>query len=109
MNPYPCVSVFIRVLFSLFIDFFAKKISVYLYHCFAKSLNSGEQKDPPHPNRSAVFDPELRPKGAHVEALPLSFDPEALDGEGGGEGGGDSFWLRRSRAVLIRVRYAFCL
>jgi len=47
---------------------------------------------PPHLNRSAVFDPELRPKGAHVEALPLSFDPEALDGEGGGEGGGD---LRR--------------
>jgi len=39
---------------------------------------------PPHPTRSAVFDPELRPKGAHDEALPLSIDPEALDGEGGG-------------------------
>jgi hypothetical protein len=47
------------------------------------------KKIPPHPIRSAVFDPELRPKGAHDEALPLSFDPEALDGEGGGEGGGD--------------------
>jgi len=42
----------------------------------------------PHPNRSAVFDPELRPKGAHDEALPLSFDPEALDGGGGREGWG---------------------
>ena len=58
------------------------------------------KKHPPHPNPSAVFDPELRPKGAHVEALPLSFDPEALDGEGGGEGGGDFLWLRRSRAVI---------
>jgi hypothetical protein len=63
--------------------------------------------EPPHPNRSAVFDPELRPKGAHVEALPLSFDPEALDGEGGGEGGGDFFWLRRSRVVFICVPLVF--
>jgi hypothetical protein len=58
-------------------------------------------KHPPHPNRSAVFDPELRPKGAHVEALPLSFDPEALDGEGGGQGGGDFFCLRPWRPVTL--------
>ena len=67
------------------------------YVQFLKFLLS--KRHPPHPNRSAVFDPELRPKGAHDEALPLSFDPEALDGEGGGEGGGDSFWLRLCRAV----------
>jgi hypothetical protein len=35
--------------------------------------------------------------------LPLSFDPEALDGEGGGEGGGDFLWLRLCRAKYIRV------
>jgi len=52
------------------------------------------KKHPPHPNRSAVFDPELRPKGAHDEALLL---------EGGGEGGGDSFWLRLCRAKFICV------
>jgi hypothetical protein len=39
-------------------------------------------------------------------ALPLSFDPEALDGEGGGEGGGEFFWLRRRRAVFICVHLA---
>jgi hypothetical protein len=33
--------------------------------------------------------------------LPLSFDPEALDGKGRREGGGDSFWLRRSRTLLF--------
>jgi len=31
--------------------------------------------------------------------LPLSFDPEALDGEGGGVGGGDSLWLPLCRAA----------
>ena len=44
--------------------------------------------------------------------LPLSFDPEALDGEGGGEGGGDSFWLRLRRAfpadILFR-HFGCCL
>jgi hypothetical protein len=35
----------------------------------------------PHPDRSAVFDPELRPKGAHDEAL--------SPGRGGGEGEGE--------------------
>ena len=39
--------------------------------------------------------------------LPLSFDPEALDGEGGVEGGGDFLWLRPCRAVFICVPLGF--
>jgi hypothetical protein len=41
--------------------------------------------------------------GPPTLTLPLAFDPEALDGEGGGEGGGDSFWLRLCRVICIGV------
>jgi len=37
-------------------------------------------------------------------SLPLSFDPEALDGEGGGQGGGDFLWLRLCHAALLRFK-----
>jgi hypothetical protein len=59
---------------------------VVICYCFAKSINPVRQKASP---------PTL--------TLPLSFDPEALDGEGGGEGGGDFLWLRLRRAVFIWV------
>jgi hypothetical protein len=59
-------------MFSVFISFlFLIVIRVYLYYRFAKSLNSVRQKSSP---------PTL--------TLPLSFDPEVLDGEGGGGRGG---------------------
>jgi len=38
--------------------------------CPALHVVQGGLQNAPHPHRSAVFDPELRPKGAHDEALP---------------------------------------
>jgi len=61
------------------------------------------KKYPPHPDRSAVFDPELRPKGAHVEALPLSFDPRLSTGRGEGREGVIPLVAAPPRCVLCVI------
>jgi len=66
--------------------FFCWHISVLSILLMFRLFKSCEENSP-HPIRSAVFDPELRPKGAHDEALPLSFDPRLSTGRGrGGRG-----------------------